>query len=267
MPGHRLAYPERRQITAGLAAGLTYAEIARRLDRPTSTITREISRNGGPGGYRAEPAQRATQQRARRRPPVAASPKPDTTRAAVEVIDTVRAQLIETIVRMGLPRMAARVFACLFLSDADSRTAAELAAELRVSPASISKAVTYLADVGMLLRGRDGRRERYRIGRDVWARTCMASAQVDRALADTARRGATLLGTDTPAGARLAEMAWCFQNLFGLELRGAERWRAFLEYSTGATPDDPDAPATVAVLHCPDCGSAVPIPGTLASQT
>ncbi|MFC7641200.1 helix-turn-helix domain-containing protein [Streptosporangium lutulentum] len=39
---------DRQRIAAGLTDGLSYAEIARRLDRPTSTITREITRNGGP---------------------------------------------------------------------------------------------------------------------------------------------------------------------------------------------------------------------------
>src|SRR4051812_18959034 len=67
MPGGRLTQQERQQIAAGLADGLAYAEIARRLDRPTSTITREVMRNGGPTGYRAELAHRAAQQRTHRR--------------------------------------------------------------------------------------------------------------------------------------------------------------------------------------------------------
>lgn len=48
MPGGRLTQQERQQIALGLGDGLAYAEIARRLDRPTSTITREVMRNGGP---------------------------------------------------------------------------------------------------------------------------------------------------------------------------------------------------------------------------
>ncbi|MEU9115108.1 helix-turn-helix domain-containing protein, partial [Streptomyces sp. NPDC048483] len=63
MPGARLTQAERQQIAVGLADGLAYAEIARRLARPTSTITREVTRNGGPTGYRADLAHRATQQR------------------------------------------------------------------------------------------------------------------------------------------------------------------------------------------------------------
>ncbi len=62
---------EHGQIALGLADSLAYAEIARRLQRPTSTITREVMRNGGPTAYRADLAHRATEQRARRRGPAA----------------------------------------------------------------------------------------------------------------------------------------------------------------------------------------------------
>ena len=67
MPGGRLTQQERQQIALGLADSLPYAEIARRLDRPTSTITREVMRNGGPTAYRADLAHRATERRAHRR--------------------------------------------------------------------------------------------------------------------------------------------------------------------------------------------------------
>ena len=67
MPGGRLTQQERQQIALGLADGLAYAEIARRLDRPTSTITREVMRNGGPTAYRADLAHRATERRTHRR--------------------------------------------------------------------------------------------------------------------------------------------------------------------------------------------------------
>ncbi|MEW2556860.1 helix-turn-helix domain-containing protein, partial [Streptomyces zhihengii] len=66
MPGGRLTQQERQRIAAGLADGLSYAEIGRRLERPTSTISREVSRNGGPGRYRPQQAHLATVRRARR---------------------------------------------------------------------------------------------------------------------------------------------------------------------------------------------------------
>ncbi|MEU7641223.1 helix-turn-helix domain-containing protein [Streptomyces sp. NPDC039016] len=69
MPGRRLTRADRQQIAAGLAQRLSYADIARRLNRPASTVSREVARNGGPARYRAELAQLATTHRARRRPP------------------------------------------------------------------------------------------------------------------------------------------------------------------------------------------------------
>jgi DNA-directed RNA polymerase specialized sigma24 family protein len=69
VPGGRLTQQERRRIAQGLGENLAYAEIARLIGRPTSTVTREVLRNGGPAAYRAERAQRATEQRARRRGP------------------------------------------------------------------------------------------------------------------------------------------------------------------------------------------------------
>src|ERR1043165_2435431 len=80
MPGGRLTQQERQQIALGLADDLPYAEIARRLDRPTSTVTREVMRNGGPNGYRADLAHHATERRARQpkraTPRGQATPKP-----------------------------------------------------------------------------------------------------------------------------------------------------------------------------------------------
>src|SRR3954471_3455469 len=69
VPGGRLTQQERQQIVLGLADGLAYAEIARGLARPTSTVTREVMRNGGPAAYRADLAHRATERRAHRRKP------------------------------------------------------------------------------------------------------------------------------------------------------------------------------------------------------
>ncbi|MBT8466609.1 MAG: helix-turn-helix domain-containing protein, partial [Deltaproteobacteria bacterium] len=66
MPGARLCLEEREQVSRGLAAGHSLAEIGRQLARPTSTVSREVARNGGAWRYRAARAQRAAQRRARR---------------------------------------------------------------------------------------------------------------------------------------------------------------------------------------------------------
>ncbi|MFJ1566323.1 helix-turn-helix domain-containing protein [Streptomyces erythrochromogenes] len=49
MTGGRLTQQESQRIAAGLAGKLSSAEIAGRIVRPTSTINRDIARNGGTG--------------------------------------------------------------------------------------------------------------------------------------------------------------------------------------------------------------------------
>jgi IS30 family transposase len=61
-----LCLAEREEISRGLAGGHSIRRIGRDLDRPASTISREVTRNGGPAGYRAIAADRAARLRARR---------------------------------------------------------------------------------------------------------------------------------------------------------------------------------------------------------
>src|SRR6476646_1701564 len=49
-----LTLGEREEISRGLAAGRTVRSTAHALGRSPSTVSREVSRNGGPGRYRAE---------------------------------------------------------------------------------------------------------------------------------------------------------------------------------------------------------------------
>src|SRR3954471_13654791 len=108
MPGGRLTQQERQQIALGLADGLAYAEIARRLDRPTSTITREVMRNGGPAAYRAELAHHATERRAHRRRQVTpgrpGTPPPAHGRDAEAVLDY-EETFAAVFTQSGLPKM------------------------------------------------------------------------------------------------------------------------------------------------------------------
>jgi DNA-binding transcriptional ArsR family regulator len=232
VPGARLTQEDRRRIAAGLTEGLGYGEIARRLARPTSTVTREIARNGGPSGYRADNAQRATVRRSRRgkagplRTPDGGS-HPDDGRdpAAVARFATRLAELLEQI---GLPRMVARVLTCLYVTDSGSLTAAELVRRLAVSPASVSKAIGYLEGQELVRRERDedGRRERYVIDDDVWYRSLLASAQRNALLAEFAHSGADVLGPATPAGARLGAAAVFLEDTGADILRAVQRRRA-----------------------------------------
>ncbi|MET7993888.1 helix-turn-helix domain-containing protein [Amycolatopsis sp. NPDC005232] len=232
MPGGRLTQQERQQIALGLADSLAYAEIARRLDRPTSTITREVMRNGGPTSYRADLAHHATEHRTRRRKKTAAprsqeAPQPHGRDA--EAVREYEETFTVLLMQSGLPRMAARVLTCLYISDDGSVTAAELVRHLQVSPASVSKAVSLLDGLGLLSRERDERRrERYVADNDVWYQSVLASARANAQLAETARQGVAILGRGTPAAARLENIAR-FVDFVGESIaRAAEQAREIL---------------------------------------
>ena len=53
-----LSSSEREEISRGISAGLTFTQIAASMGRSTSTISREVSRNGGRSRYRANVADR-----------------------------------------------------------------------------------------------------------------------------------------------------------------------------------------------------------------
>ncbi|MFI0464353.1 helix-turn-helix domain-containing protein [Saccharopolyspora sp. 5N102] len=230
MPGGRLTHEERRRIGAGLAAGLGYAEIARELGRPRSTISREVARNGGVRGYRANQAQQATAWRARRRKPGGHPeiPAADTDGRDPRTVREFEERFVGMMVETGLPAMMARILACLFTSDTGSTTAAELVARLQVSPASVSKAVGWLEQRGLVGRERDGRRERYVIDEHVWYQAWLASVGSMARWADLTRQGADLLGDATPAGARLGATSRFFQHLGRDMVQAAEHWRQTL---------------------------------------
>ena len=232
MPGGRLTQHERQQIALGLADGLAYAEIARRVDRPTSTITREVLRNGGPTTYRAGLAHRATERRAHRRRHAAARGLEAGPQTSGRDVDTVREyeEMFTTIVmQSGLPKMASRVLVCLYTTDSGSLSASELVQRLGVSPASVSKAITFLERLDLVRRERDERRrERYVVDDDVWYQSMLRSARDNAQLADTARQGVGILGPDTPAAARLENIAR-FLDFVGESItRAAEQAREIL---------------------------------------
>jgi len=51
-----LKLEEREEVSRGIAAGDSIRQIARRLDRAPSTVSRELARHGGPEAYRASEA-------------------------------------------------------------------------------------------------------------------------------------------------------------------------------------------------------------------
>lgn len=228
MPGGRLDHQERRQIATGLAEGLAYSDIARLLNRPPSTITREVLRNGGPRGYRPDRAQWATEQRARRRKPAAvraAPPVADAYGRDPEAVRDFEEQFTALMIQTGLPRMVSRVLGCLYATDTGSATAAELVQRLQVSPASVSLAIRYLAEQELIRREPRGRREQYAIDDDVWFRAMLASAKANAVLAEAARRGANTFGATTPAGARLDDMGQFLEHVGEDLVKAAHHWR------------------------------------------
>jgi DNA-binding transcriptional ArsR family regulator len=222
MPGGRLTQQDRHRIAAGLADRLSYAEIARRLDRPTSTISREVGRNGGPGDYRPQRAHRATVQRARRGTPAPAR--------ADEPPDGTMDEIIELAVRAGLPRMTARVHVDLLLSEDGRRTAAELTRRLKVSPASVSVAVNFLVQHGYVRRERDPRRRRdvYVVDDDAWYHSVVVGSRGTLETARASMAAAETIGLDSPVGQRLAKAGTFLERVIVDTMESADRWRGLL---------------------------------------
>ncbi|MER5792283.1 helix-turn-helix domain-containing protein [Streptomyces sp. NPDC001980] len=247
MPGGRLTQQERQQIALGLADGLAYAEIARRLDRPTSTVTREVMRNGGPTDYRADLAHRATERRAHRRrrtaPRGTAAPLPAHGRDP-EAVREYEETLTTVMMASGMTTMPARVMASITLTDTGSLTASELVERLKVSPASVSKAIAFLESQGLARREQgEGRRERYIVDDDIWYQSMMASARSTAQVAETARQGIGVLVPGTPAATRMENVARFLDFVSESIARAAEQAREVLHTKSGTTSNDTDRPS------------------------
>ncbi|ROO86077.1 MarR family protein [Actinocorallia herbida] len=246
MPGGRLTQQERQQIALGLADGLAYAEIARRVDRPTSTITREVMRNGGPTAYRADLAHRATERRTHRSRQAAPKGREEVPQAHgrdAAAVAEFEETLITVFMASGLPKMMARVMVCLYTTDSGSLTSAELVKRLQVSPASISKAITFLEGQGLARRERDERRrERYVIDEDVWYQATVASSRSLAQVVETSRQGVGVLGPGTPAATRLENIARFLDFVIESINRSAEQARSVLHVKAEPAPDKTGEP-------------------------
>lgn len=260
MPGGRLTQRDRQQIALGLADSLPYAEIARRLDRPTSTITREVMRNGGPTGYRADLAHRATERRTLRRGSAPSREAEQTVlphgRDAKAVRDY-EERFITVMMQSGLSTMMARVMVCLLTADSGSMTASELVRRLQVSPATISKSIAFLESQALVRREPDeGRRERYVIDEDLWYQTMAASVRSLTQQVEIAKEGVGVLGPGTPAAVRLENVARFLDFVAESLARAAEQARDVLF----TKPDTDPAPNSNPNPN-PDSAEAAPGPG------
>jgi DNA-binding transcriptional regulator GbsR (MarR family) len=131
----------------------------------------------------------------------------------------------------GMPRMPSRIFVALLATDASRLTADEIAGLLRVSPAAVSGGVRYLVQVGLVSREAvaGSRRHVYRMPDHVWHELLRIRDRLMMRWADTMRDGASVLGTSTPAGARMAESALYFEFISHELPALVSRWE---EYKT-----------------------------------
>jgi DNA-binding transcriptional regulator GbsR (MarR family) len=125
--------------------------------------------------------------------------------------------------------MPARVFGGLLATDSGCLTATELADLLQVSPAAISGAVRYLAQVDLVSRERrpGSRRDVYCVHDDVWTKSISSRNQLLTRWENSLRDGVEVVGRDTPAGRRLAATLPFFEflqdELSAMLTRWAER--------------------------------------------
>lgn len=139
------------------------------------------------------------------------------------------------LVEAGMQPMPARVFSALLASDAGRLTSTELGAQLQVSPAAVSGAIRYLAQVHLATRERlpGSRRDSYRVHADLWHEAIVNRDQVlVRWLAAT-REGVEVLGPATPAGVRLAETVAFFEFLHAEMPALLQRWHRQREQGRG----------------------------------
>lgn len=133
------------------------------------------------------------------------------------------------LVESGLARMPARVFGSLLVAEHGKRTAGELAESLRVSPAAISGAVRYLAQVGLVVRARDPgeRRDHYEVTDDLWYEMYAHRDKQFEQWATLMAEGVAVLGPDTRAGARLDQSRRFFDFLREEIPNLLRRWREY----------------------------------------
>ncbi|MEU8693593.1 MarR family transcriptional regulator [Streptomyces sp. NPDC048665] len=151
--------------------------------------------------------------------------------AVSRFVERFAAQLVEA----GMQRMPSRVFAALLASDTGTLTSAELSEQLRISPAAVSGAVRYLAQVHMVSREREpgSRRERYRVHSDQWYEALTSREAIIKRWEDALREGVASLGADTPSGRRLAQTLAFFEFIEQDVALMMERWRVYRQERFG----------------------------------
>ena len=142
------------------------------------------------------------------------------------------------LVEAGMPPMASRAFAALLVTESGRLTAAELATLLSASPASISGAVRYLEQLGMISREREpgSRRDVYLVVDGIWFEVAMRRDQVLTRWVSAARDGVSLLGPQSRAGRRMADSLDFFAFLLEEMPAMLARWEERKARRGSATP-------------------------------
>ena len=124
-------------------------------------------------------------------------------------VDRAAERLAAQLIRVGVPRMPARVYATILVSPHGELTAAEITERLSVSPAAVSKAIRYLSQLHLVHRGYQpaSRRDLYQLGKGLWAEMFEYRARMMKSFADALGEAIDAVGgEDSEAGARLAEL-------------------------------------------------------------
>lgn len=170
-------------------------------ERGMNPESRPAARQAGAGDYRGtgqEPPQPAADDQ----------PGPDT-----QALRRFTERFAGVLVEAGIPRMPARVFAALLVSESGSLTAADLGERLQASAAAVSGGVRYLIGVGMISReGEPGsRRHHYRVPDNIWSDVISSRDRLLTRWSAVLRDGMELLGPDTAAGTRLSDSVQYFE--------------------------------------------------------
>jgi DNA-binding transcriptional regulator GbsR (MarR family) len=154
----------------------------------------------------------------------------------VEAVGQFVERFAAVLVEAGFPRMPARVFVALLVTDSGRLTSAELADQLKVSPAAVSGAVRYLSQVDMVTRGHEpgSRRDHYQLLDDVWYEASVRKDQMYRRWSELMREGMVVLGPDTPAGQRVDDTRAFFEFLQDEMPLLVKRWREYRTARLGA---------------------------------
>ncbi|MBV9847558.1 MAG: MarR family transcriptional regulator [Kutzneria sp.] len=149
------------------------------------------------------------------------------TRADKGAITGFRERFAQIMVESGMPRMAARVYAALMVTDSGQLSAAELAERLDVGAPAISGAVKYLVQVRLVERGRapGSRHDFCRIHEHTWSHFISQSDPVLVQVQAGADEGIAVLGLDSPAGRRLDETRRFFAFLREEIKQSMAKWR------------------------------------------